>query len=205
MEANSYNWDNQILQGRFITVRPLCLSDEPLLKKYFSTDLFEYYPYVYKDCAGFIDSVLKMKAVGDFFSWVIIENKTQELIGATSCAQISQQHKKCEIGWTWFGKPFQKLGYNVESKLLLLSFLFEQMHFNRVELKTDEKNTASNMAMQKLGFVKEGLFRNHMVMPSGRIRHTVYYSIIPEEWADTKKLIQERLEKKCLLKNPNLS
>ena len=79
--------------------------------------------------------------------------------------------------------------------MLLFESLFEKENFNRVELKADGLNIKSNLAMQKLGLVKEGCFRNHIVMPSGRIRHSVYYSVISDEWMSTKKIIENRLEK----------
>ena len=172
------------------------MSHENLLSKNFSPDLFEFFPYKYIDCHDFISNILKSKENGNFFPWVLIENKTQECVGTSSLALIDTEHKKCELGWTWFGNKFHKNGYNVESKLLLLEHLFEKENFNRVEFKTDELNIKSNMAMQKLGFVKEGKFRNHLVMPSGRIRHSIYYSVISNEWQDTKNQILRRLEEK---------
>ena len=108
------------------------------LINFFFSNLFEFYPYVYKDCNDFILNVLELKKKEYFFPWVIIENKTGHCIGSTSCALIDFNHKKCEMGWTWFGQNFQGNGYNIEAKLLLLNFLFEKENFNRVEFKAGQ-------------------------------------------------------------------
>lgn len=187
-------WNETVLKGSLLTIKPLSHGHIPDLKKHFSHSLFEFYPIKYADTEDFVNQLLKSKETGTFFPWVFIDNKTQECIGSSSFAAISFEHKRLELGWTWFGEKNQKNGYNVESKLLLLKFLFEQERFNRVELKADALNTASNIAMQKLGFVKEGVFRNHMIMPSGRIRNSIYYSIISDEWENTKAIIEARLK-----------
>jgi RimJ/RimL family protein N-acetyltransferase len=200
MKGKFFKWENVILKGKLITIVPLNNLHEEQLKKFFSSDLFEYYPVTYSSCNDFISDALETKKNDCFFPWVFIDNNTQECVGSSSFASISFEHKRLELGWTWFGKEFHANGYNVESKLLLLEFLFEKEGFNRVELKTDSLNIKSNIAMQKLGFKQEGTFRNHIIMPSGRIRHSVYYSVICEEWPETKKIIQERFEKKMTLK-----
>jgi RimJ/RimL family protein N-acetyltransferase len=196
IENKIVDFDNLVLEGKLITIHPLTMQHENSLGKQFSQDLFEFSPLSNKDNQEFFENALKLKEQGNFFPWIFLENKTKNCIGTSSFSSIDMKNKKCEIGWTWFGKYFQKNGYNVESKLLLLEYLFEKENFNRVEFKTDELNIKSNLAMQKLGFVKEGKFRNHFIMPSGRIRHSIYYSVIKEEWPDTKKLILNRLNEK---------
>jgi len=190
------DWEQQQFKGNLITIQPLLPSHLSSLEKQFSPALFEFYPYKYTDCQNFIDSVLKLKETGDFFPWIFIDNKSQECVGSSSFSSISSENKRLEIGWTWFGPDYQTKGYNVESKLLLLEFLFEKEGFHRAELKADALNIKSNLAMQKLGFVKEGIFRRHMIMPSGRIRDSVYYSVVFDEWPQTKAHILKRLEGK---------
>ena len=83
----------------------------------------------------------------------------------------------------------------------MLEYLFEKAGFTRVEFKTDELNISSNLAMQKLGFTKEGVFRKHLIMPSGRYRNSVYYSVIDEDWQQVKEIILNRLQKKQIMMN----
>jgi RimJ/RimL family protein N-acetyltransferase len=110
----------------------------------------------------------------------------QEYAGSTSFANVSNRDKRLEIGWTWIGKKFQKTGLNRNGKLLMLQYAFETLQFERVELKTDERNMASRTAIEKIGGKFEGILRSHMVVKDGFRRNTVYYSILSKEWPGVK-------------------
>jgi RimJ/RimL family protein N-acetyltransferase len=100
-----------------------------------------------------------------------------------------------EIGGTWYGSDFQRTVVNTECKYLLLSHAFETLGCIRVQLKTDQRNERSQRAIERIGAVKEGVLRNHMILPDGRYRHSVFYSILDTEWPEVKKRLEERMER----------
>ena len=189
-------WNKNVFDGQLLLIRPLSEIDISSLQKKFSPHLFKYYPDNYQKSADYVLEKLHDKEKGKTFPWVFLEKETRECIGCSTFSNISFEHKTLEFGASWFVEDCQKKGFNVESKLLLLTYLFEEEKFCRVEFKADELNISSNIAMQKLGFTKEGVFRNHFIMPSGRNRNSVYYSIIDSEWAQVKNIIRKRLHVK---------
>ena len=102
-------------------------------------------------------------------------------------------HRRVEIGWTWVAKPWQRTAVNTEAKYLLLRHAFETLGCIRVELKTDSLNEKSRAAILRTGARQEGIFRNHMITASGRIRHSVYFSIVDNEWPAVKARLEQRL------------
>ncbi|WP_186645675.1 GNAT family N-acetyltransferase [Fluviispira vulneris] len=189
-------FENCILKGHLVTLRPLVLNDEKALNECFCVDYFKYFPKHYASSKELVSHAIERKLNNISMPFLILENKSSKPIGMTSLANVRLQDKSLEIGSTFIENHYQKMGYNVECKLLLLQYLFEILSLNRVEFKTDKLNLTSNLAMEKLGFVKEGVFRNHIIMPDGRLRDSVYYSVIKEEWAQTKKIIIDRFNKK---------
>lgn len=119
--------------------------------------------------------------------FTIIDKAAGRIAGCTRFGNISFENRRMEIGWTWLGVEFQKTGLNRACKYELLKYAFETVQVIRVELKADVLNLNSREAMRKIGATEEGILRRHMITESGRIRDTVYYSIIAEEWADVKK------------------
>ena len=96
------------------------------------------------------------------------------------------EHRRLEIGWTWVGTAYQRTGANREAKLLQLTHAFETLGANRVEFKTHARNEKSRNALAGIGATFEGVFRNHMIMPDGSIRHSAYFSVTAEEWPSVK-------------------
>jgi RimJ/RimL family protein N-acetyltransferase len=88
---------------------------------------------------------------------------------------------------------WQRTGVNTEAKYLLLKHAFETLGCMRVELKTDSLNEKSRAAILRIGGREEGTFRNHMITASGRIRHTVYFSIVDSEWPAVKGRLQNMM------------
>ncbi len=119
-----------------------------------------------------------------------------EMAGTTSFGNISLHDKRIEIGWTWLGKKHQGTGLNPKVKLLLLSFAFEQLGMERVELKTDVNNLASRKAMLKIGATEEGILRSHTLMAFGNRRDTIYYSILKTEWPSVKERLLNLIDAK---------
>ncbi len=123
-----------------------------------------------------------------------IERQSGRVVGSTRFGNIEPRHRRVEIGWTWIGRPWQRTSINTEAKLLMLEHAFEALDSLRVELKTDALNERSRMAIRRLGAVEEGVLRQHLVTDTGRVRDTVYYSIIRSEWPDVKARLRSKLE-----------
>ncbi|MFD2247046.1 GNAT family N-acetyltransferase [Pontibacter ruber] len=123
------------------------------------------------------------------YTFVIIDKATGKLAGSTSYGNISVADKRLEIGWTWLAKDYRGSGLNRHCKFLLLSFAFEVLQYERVELKTDVLNLRSRRAMQKIGATEEGVLRSHTLMYDGRRRDTIYYSILRPEWEHIRRTI----------------
>lgn len=124
--------------------------------------------------------------------FVVVIKETNQVAGTTRLYEISTTQRSCEIGSTWYGKDYQRTFVNSDCKQLLLSYCFEELHFVRVQLKTDERNKRSQKAIERLGAVKEGILRNERILPNGYIRNAVVYSITNNEWNDVKKGFKER-------------
>ncbi|KAA9346100.1 GNAT family N-acetyltransferase [Adhaeribacter soli] len=129
------------------------------------------------------------------YAFAIYDKQFQEFAGSTSFGTISNKDQRLEIGWTWLGPKFQKTGLNINCKYLLLQYVFEELKFERVEFRTDERNTKSREAIEKIGGTLEGILRSHTLMLDGFRRSSVYYSILKEEWPEVKKGLEVRLAK----------
>lgn len=139
-----------------------------------------------EDMKQYLKQALNEKINGTQNPFVIIEKKTNQIIGSTRFLDIDCQHKRLEIGFTWLTPTKWRTPINTECKYLLLKFAFEQLSVNRVQIKTDHENKRSQAAIERLGAKKEGILRNHMIRPNGTIRNTIIYSIIDSEWSDVK-------------------
>jgi RimJ/RimL family protein N-acetyltransferase len=115
------------------------------------------------------------------------------VIGSTRYANIVREHRRLEIGWTWIVPAYRRTAANTEMKLLLLRHAFETLGAHRVEFKTDALNAQSRAALLGIGATQEGIFRKHVVCEDGRIRDTVYFSIIDTEWPPVRARLEERL------------
>jgi RimJ/RimL family protein N-acetyltransferase len=133
---------------------------------------------------------------GTHFPFVIYYKKEKKLIGSTRLMEIFPLHNKLEIGWTWLHPDYWATAVNLECKLLLLTFCFEELGVIRVQLKTDENNIRSRRAIQKIGAKFEGILRNDMIRENGTIRNSVYFSIIDNEWENVRQNLQNLLNTK---------
>jgi RimJ/RimL family protein N-acetyltransferase len=138
------------------------------------------------DLKNYIQKALKERSAGQSYPFVIFDKLKNRCAGSTRYGNISMENRRVEIGWTWIGKDFQGTGLNKACKFELLKFAFEKLECNRVELKTDALNQQSRKAMEKIGASFEGLLRSHQITSTGRIRDSVYYSIIASEWPEIK-------------------
>ncbi|MFZ6724548.1 GNAT family N-acetyltransferase [Undibacterium sp. MH2W] len=137
-----------------------------------------------------IKTALDMQQQQTAVVFVIRENQTGHIVGSTRYFKMEPQNKRLEIGHTWYSKSVQRTGINTECKLLLLTHAFEVFGCIAVEFRTDHFNHRSQAAIERLGAKRDGLLRNHIIMPDGRIRDTVVYSILEHEWQGVKKNLQ---------------
>lgn len=142
-----------------------------------------------EDLQQYGDDIMQYRSHKQRYPFSIVEKASGKVIGVTAYMNVSAQHNRLEIGSTWLGKGAHQTGLNRESKFLLLHYAFEKLEVRRVEFKTDRLNKRSIRAILKLGAKEEGILRSHMVMPGGRVRDTVYFSILNHEWEKVKKAV----------------
>jgi RimJ/RimL family protein N-acetyltransferase len=133
-----------------------------------------------------VEAALANQEAGTERPFATIDRATGHAIGSSRYMTIVPEHRRLEIGWTWVGTAFQRTGANREAKLLQLTHAFETLGANRVEFKTHHRNERSRMALARMGATFEGVFRNHMIMPDGSIRHSAFFSVIADDWPAVK-------------------
>jgi|SRR3990167_3679544 len=141
----------------------------------------------------FVNNAYFAHKSGDGLAFATINKTTDKVVGSTRFMKANISNKRVEIGFTFLAKSFQKTKINTESKLLLLTHAFETLDLNRVELLTDYLNSNSRNAILRLGAKQEGILRNHMVMSDGRVRDSVLFSIIKNEWCGVKQNLVYKL------------
>ncbi|MCS6772953.1 MAG: GNAT family protein [Anaerolineae bacterium] len=183
------------LHGRTVCLKPLQLAHaEPLWTYADDPDIWRYMPYGTVDTldklVALIQDLLSRQARGTDLCFTVFYLPTGEPIGMTRYLSIERAHRNLEIGGTWYGRPFRSTLVNRECKYLLLRYAFETLGCVRVQLKADLRNERSQRAIERLGAVREGVLRKHMIMPDGYTRSSVIYSILDEEWP----MVKARLE-----------
>ncbi len=128
-------------------------------------------------------------------AFALVETGKNKAVGSTRFLNIRPEHRSVEIGWTWLGQEWQRTALNTQAKLMLLQHAFERLRCERVEFKTDERNLRSQAALERLGAVREGVLRRHMIVQGGFVRDSVYYSIIAQEWPQVAKRLQGYLRR----------
>jgi len=179
------------LENSSALLRPLQFSDIKNLLKIATEDeqLLQYSPlpiFSEKLLTEYVQKSIKERENKTRYSFTIFDKRKNSYAGSTSFMNISNVDSRIEIGSTWIGKEFQRTGLNRSCKYLLLSFAFDEVGAERIELKTDERNIASRNAIQKIGGQFEGVLRSHTLMYDGFRRNTVYYSILKNEWDKLK-------------------
>ncbi len=175
-----------MLEGRWLRLEPLEPRHEAELAP-LAMDR-EVWQYLFaplatpKDVHDYLQQAFATAATGAEIPFAQVERVTSRVIGATRIMDIRREHDAVEIGHTWLGRSWWRSAMNSESKYLLLHHLFDAVGCKRVALKTDRLNERSQRAIERLGAVREGILRKHMIVQGGRSRDTVYYSILDEEW-----------------------
>ena len=186
-----------MLEGRHVRLEPLSLEHHARLCEVgLDEAIWRWYPgpvRTIKEMRTYIETALEEQARGTSLPFVTIEQATDQVVGSTRYGNIDRTNRRLEIGWTWINPRWQRTRVNTEAKLLMLRHAFEGLGCLRVEFKTDSLNERSRRALLRIGAKEEGTFRNHMVTVSGRIRHSVYFSIIDSEWQEVKAGLEEKL------------
>jgi RimJ/RimL family protein N-acetyltransferase len=189
----------KILEGRHVRLEPVApahaaglfaaASDDPTIFRWFTiappTDRAIFDAFVADNC--------QKMAKGEHITFVTHDKASGEIVGSSSYGSIDRTNRRVEIGWTWIRRSHQRTPVNTEAKLLMLENAFERLGCIRVEFKTHHRNEQSRRALARIGAVEEGTFRNHMIMPDGSYRHSVYFSVIDSEWPEVKAKLQSRL------------
>ncbi len=178
------------LQGRVVRLEPLALAHVPGLARVgLDPELWRWIPTQVADAAqmqAWVQTALDEQTAGTSLPFAIISQASGEAIGSTRYMNIVPAHRRLEIGSTWLSTAAQRSGANTEAKLLLLTHAFEALKAIRVELKTDALNSRSRAAIARIGGIEEGIFRRHVICASGRVRDTVYFSMLDNEWPAVK-------------------
>ena len=186
-----------ILEGRYVRLEPLTAEHTAgLAESGLDEDLWRWIPSpvrTFEEMSAYVQTALGEWTNGSALPFTLIDKASGRVIGSTRYGNIDRVHHRLEIGWTWLARQWQRSAINTEAKYLLLRHAFETLKCIRVELKTDSLNERSRAAILRIGAREEGTFRNHMITASGRIRHTVYFSILDSEWPDVKTRLESRL------------
>ena len=187
----------QSLVGERVELRPLTASDGPTLVEAATDGELWNLPFTIVPSAATVESYIKYaldgQAAGTTIPFVIELREPRCVIGSTRFWNIDRENKKLEIGWTWLAASWQRTFVNTEMKLLMLRFAFETLDCFRVQFITDELNDKSRQAILRLGAKEEGIIRYDFIMPDGRKRNSVQFSIIVDEWPDIQRKLEQRL------------
>ncbi len=185
------------LTGPFVRLEPLTLDHVPELARVgCDPSIWQWVPTPVPDAdamRAWAALALADQARGLALPFVIVDAISGEVIGSTRYGNIDRANRRVEIGWTWLAVSHQRSAANTNAKRLLLGHAFDDLGAMRVELKTDALNDKSRNAIARIGATQEGIFRKHLITASGRVRDTVYFSIIDSEWPAVRCKLDARL------------
>ncbi|HEX7597054.1 MAG TPA: GNAT family protein [Polyangia bacterium] len=186
------------LTGRVVRLEPLAEAHIPALAVAGAHEsIWQYMRYGFVDneqkMGDFVHYLQRLQARGADLPFAVVLAATGQAIGMTRYMDIQPENRALEIGGTWYTPAFQRTAVNTECKYLLLQYAFETLKYNRVQIKTDLRNERSQRAIERIGAVREGVLRNHMILPDGAVRSSVYYSVLLEEWPGVKQRLEQLL------------
>ncbi len=190
--------DQPVLEGRHILLRSMVRGDGPAIVDAASDGkLWELFYTVVpgpESINAYLDRAEREQGWGRIMPFAVIEKASGDLVGATRYMRMNAPHRRLEIGTTFYASRVQRTPINSEAKLLLLTHAFESMNCVCVQFRTDQFNFASQRAIERLGAKRDGLIRNHQII-DGRVRDTLLYSILANEWEGVKRNLQMRLSR----------
>ena len=148
-----------------------------------------------EDMHDWVMDIMSREGQGTDLPFVVIHLTSGRVAGATRYLNIMPKDRGLEVGGTWYGFDFQRTAVNTECKYLLFTHAFEIFKCIRLQIKTDLQNERSQKAIERIGAKKEGVLRNHMILPNGRFHDSVYYSILNTEWAEVKMNLEAMMRK----------
>ena len=149
-----------------------------------------------------VDAGSSRESFGRLFQWLLtnadnwvtfVIHRDGRIVGSSSFMEIRPEHRRLEIGFTWYARSEWRSGANVDAKLQMLEHAFERLEQRRVEFKTDARNERSRRALEALPAQFEGVFRKHMLVRGGETRDSAYYSIVDDDWPDVRANLERRI------------
>ncbi|MDQ7843669.1 MAG: GNAT family N-acetyltransferase [Armatimonadota bacterium] len=188
-----------VLDGGHVRLEPLSADHLPaLIEAGLDPDLWRWTTQVVRspqEMAAYVAQALTEQAAGRALPFAIVARAAGRVVGSTRFGAIEPAHRRVEIGWTWIARPWQRTAVNTEAKYLMLRHAFESWHCLRVEFKTDALNLRSRQALRRIGAKEEGVLRSHLITATGRVRDSIYFSIIAEEWPAVRAHLEEKLRR----------
>ncbi|EMN5132677.1 GNAT family N-acetyltransferase [Burkholderia contaminans] len=197
MTDASASLEPPILSGERVELRPLDSSDrQALLDAAADGQLWNLKVTVVpgpQTIDAYIDTALQGCSAGTVMPFAIVDRASGRVIGSTRFWKIDRKNRKLEIGHTWLSESAQRTRANTEAKWLLLGYAFDVLQCVRVQFTTDELNEKSRAAILRLGAKQEGIVRHERIMPDGRKRNSVRFSIIDDEWPEVRARLLAKL------------
>ncbi len=186
-----------LLEGAHVRLEPLKLDHlDALCEVGLDEELWRWIPIQVRTREEMLDYIrlaLDLQERGSALPFATIQRSTGRVVGSTRYMNIDKPNRHVEIGATWIGHAWQRTAINTEAKYLMLRHAFERLGCLRVELKTDVLNEKSRNAILRIGAKQEGIFRNHVVCSTGRVRDSVWFSVIEREWPEVKAALEAKL------------
>ncbi|HEY0080811.1 MAG TPA: GNAT family N-acetyltransferase [Pyrinomonadaceae bacterium] len=193
------NVEPLMLEGRYVRLEPLSPEHHAALCEVgLDEELWRWTTTLIRtpeEMRAYIETALSEQSRGASLPFATVERASGRVVGSTRFANIDRANRRVEIGYTWITRERQRTPVNTEAKYLMLRHAFETLGTIRVEFKTDSLNEKSRRAILRIGALEEGTLRNHMITYSGRLRHSVYYSILDSEWPAVKADLEAKLSR----------
>ena len=192
-------FDRPVLAGRHVRLEPLTLDHaEGLLAAGKDPGIWTWLPVRQPadrpEMRGYVSDVLARLEARQQVTWAQIDARTGQVAGITSYHDIAPKDRGLYIGSTWIGRDWHRTGVNTEAKLMLMERAFDTLGVIRVGWMTHHENLRSQRAIERLGAKRDGVLRNHKIMPDGSIRHSHVYSVTDDEWPAVRDALRARLE-----------
>jgi N-acetyltransferase len=188
-----------ILETKKAILRPLTVDDYNAFLNLAKQDADMWYYFSFnlgdeKQLQRWFEIAFAEKAANIRRPFTIIDKQTGQIGGSSSLGNISMYDLRAEIGWSWLGTHFRSTGLNRHAKYAMMKYAFEELHFERIEFKTDVMNARARKGLQNVGGIEEGILRSHMKMWNNRRRTSIYYSVLKDEWPGLKETIFKDME-----------
>lgn len=191
------NIEPVILEGEHVRLEPISMNHfEDLVKVSFDENLWKWTLGRIsneEDLKNYIAEASEGNKSKIYLAFATIDKKSGRAVGSTRFGSLAPEYRRAEIGWTWIGRDFQRTAVNTEAKYLMLKHAFETWNCLRVYLQTDALNERSQNAIARIGAIREGIMRKDKITYTGRIRDSVMFSIIEDEWAKVKGNLETKL------------